>query len=400
MAVFTGAIKNWNPDKGWGFIVSDQTQQIYGKDIFVMRSAMPANANVNRGDTVSFTVQQGTKGPEAANVNFLGGGAFAGVPGVPVAASAMMAPPRPAMSAKPPATPGFASALTGVAPGAAGAGMFIGSVKSWNPQKGWGFIQCQQTQQIYAKDIFVMKSAVVSGENLTPGAVVRFSVETGLKGVQATNVIAALGAPGSLGGCFGGGLGGGPGGGAPAHSPRPPPGNTTDQVHFGMVKAFNEGKGWGHIDCAATRKLFDKDIFMMRSSLNGQFASQGSLVSFKVVMGMKGPEATDVRVLPPGSFSLNGVEGSIFLGRIKNYNKDKGWGFISGDEVRSTFDKDIFVHRRELQGWEPSDGEEVRFSVVINVNGRPEAATVSLGGDPGAEARSPSAFEAPGYSPY
>jgi cold shock CspA family protein len=263
-------------------------------------------------------------------------------------------------------------------------------VKNWNPAKGWGFIQCQETQQIYGKDIFVMRSALFSGENLTPGAAVRFSVQTGLKGVEATNVTSGGVIPGGVsGGVLGGGI-----------SPRPPPGPSGEQVYFGVVKAFNEEKGWGHIDCAGTHKLFDKDMFLLRSSLNGQMAPQGSLVSFKVVMGMKGPEAADVRVLPPGSFAIPGVEGSLFLGRIKNFNKDKGWGFIAGDEVRNLFDKDIFVHTRELGGWEPIGGEEVRFSVIINSDGRLEAATVSIGGEPGAEARPPATFEAPGYSPY
>merc|ERR1719343_1217614 len=137
--------------------------------------------------------------------------------------------------------PGFAGAalpVAGVAPGAAGAGLFFGSVKNWNPMKGWGFIQCQATEQMYGKDIFVMKSAVASGGNLTPGTTVRFSVQTGLKGVEAANVTAIPGVAPS------GAPSGVPSGGFPAPSPRPPQGPAGEQVYFGVVKAFHEEKGW------------------------------------------------------------------------------------------------------------------------------------------------------------
>merc|ERR1719491_2147518 len=83
----------------------------------------------------------------------------------------------------------------------------------------------------------------------------------------------------------GGTCGGGGGGGA----------GNPNSVYFGTVKSFNEEKGWGHISCSQTHALYGKDIFVMRSALNGAAISQGDGLQFGVTMGMKGPEATNVR---------------------------------------------------------------------------------------------------------
>merc|ERR1712037_780713 len=33
---------------------------------------------------------------------------------------------------------------------------FVGCIKSYNPDKGWGFIACAMTHEIYGKDIIVL----------------------------------------------------------------------------------------------------------------------------------------------------------------------------------------------------------------------------------------------------
>merc|ERR1711964_658678 len=103
------------------------------------------------------------------------------------------------------------------------------------------------------------------------------------------------------------------------------------------------------IGCDATHKIFQKDVFLLRSSLSGQNVSTGSLLSFKAQMSPKGPQAYDVMILPPGCISLDGAESTqAFAGTIKSWNQEKGFGFIEGDELRQTFNKDIFLHKREI----------------------------------------------------
>jgi len=60
-----GIVKWFNPGKGFGFI-----EQEDGPDIFVHYSAINSDGfkSLNEGDRVSFDVEQGQKGPAAANV--------------------------------------------------------------------------------------------------------------------------------------------------------------------------------------------------------------------------------------------------------------------------------------------------------------------------------------------
>jgi cold shock protein len=65
----TGTVKWFNGAKGYGFI----TREDGGKDVFVHYSAIVGEGfrNLEEGQRVEFEVQDGPKGPQAANVTKL-----------------------------------------------------------------------------------------------------------------------------------------------------------------------------------------------------------------------------------------------------------------------------------------------------------------------------------------
>jgi CspA family cold shock protein len=63
-----GVVKWFNDSKGFGFI-----EQEDGPDVFVHHTAINASGfrSLNEGDRVSFDIEQGEKGPAAANVSVI-----------------------------------------------------------------------------------------------------------------------------------------------------------------------------------------------------------------------------------------------------------------------------------------------------------------------------------------
>ncbi|CAE8625436.1 unnamed protein product [Polarella glacialis] len=387
MAEFIGAIKSFNPTKGWGFVESAQTQKLYGKDIFVLKTALPGG-HANTGDQVAFQVVQGDRGPQAAEVRLLSGGPPAYRP-----------PP-------PPAQPGYFASGAPIPSvpmaGAYGGGsQYHGTVKSFNPTKGWGFLTSDAVLQMFGKDIFFMKSAVIGGYEPQQNQPVSFTVTDGDRGPQASNIqLQMQGAP-PVHNAYGRAP-------APMQAPRASPYGapavghviyslpgmapsamgapmvSPDQHFFGTVRSYNDEKGWGHVECEAAKKAFGKEIFLLRSALGEASPTMqaGTMLGFKVKMTAKGPQACDVAALPQGCIEYNGLPGSRYSGVVKSFNAEKGWGFVTSEEITNLFfGKDIFLRRQALDpnGPQPSVGDGAEFSIEVSDSGKLQAKDVFVG---------------------
>jgi len=280
---YFGQVKFWNVLKGYGMITCPDTFAIYRKDMFFMKSAVQGGG-IQDGSEVSFSVQEGLKGPEGAFVQVLSGfdpyvaEDWTQAQSVQIESSSRLEPPT--------------SAESDVTE-------YIGQVKLWNTLKGYGMISCPDTLARYGKDMFFMKSAVSSGaiQAIQVGARVSFGVTAGLKGPEGASV-QVLSECATDGGAA--------------------PDSVKSTTYSGTIKSFYDEKGWGHIVCDATYQLYGKDMFLMRTRLNGQHVKAGDNVTFHVVMGVKGAEAADVIVLT-GEYSANRSDGTAAKLRTSPY---------------------------------------------------------------------------------
>mgnify|MGYP000440984762 FL=1 len=62
----TGKVKFYDDDKGFGFIASDE-----GQEVFLHASALPEGAKVRQGSRVEFSVADGKRGLQAMSVRVI-----------------------------------------------------------------------------------------------------------------------------------------------------------------------------------------------------------------------------------------------------------------------------------------------------------------------------------------
>jgi len=245
----------------------------------------------------------------------------------------------------------------------------IGMVKSYNAQKGWGFLT---TSSLEGKDVFFSKRDVPIGlkdANLV-GQACCFVVSNIKNQTQATNLKFGSAPP------QGGGLlqqlqlqlGGGGLAGLGGLAPQIPnlqqllmqqaTGPLEDgQGMQGTVKFYNSAKGYGFIKCSkAPADLYFKDT-------KGMNPVQDMTVAFTLrIMPDGTPQAHDV---------TTGLEDNQqCIGTVRWYNNNKGFGFIAvpGNPADIYFKKELVPE--QLQGSQ-LQGKTVDFTVRVNQDGKP-----------------------------
>ena len=178
--------------------------------------------------------------------------------------------------------------------------MPVGTVKWYDPDKGFGFI----AQEEGGADLF-LHHTMVGSETLAEGDRLSFSIGRGLKGERAEDirVIERSGnAPrprrqndsgnGGFEGRSGGyGRSAGDYGGADDRQPSVDP-SALPRME-GVVRRFDPERGFGFISSAQTAE----DVFFHGSVVVGGTVSSGDEVEFNLGQGQRGPRAMQVRPL-------------------------------------------------------------------------------------------------------
>ena len=161
--------------------------------------------------------------------------------------------------------------------------MPTGTVKWYNPEKGFGFIERDGGEE----DLFVHRSAV-GYQNLGEGDRVEFTVGMGPKGPAADSVTVLESNPNPAPARSENGGGGGARRGF--QSDVDP---STLPLVTGVVDRFDDLKGFGFIK----QDNGGADVFFHQSALNGARVYQGDHIEFRLGEGPKGPRAEDIRLL-------------------------------------------------------------------------------------------------------
>eukprot|EP00415_Alexandrium_ostenfeldii_P001484 UN1484 len=156
---YTGKVKAFNSEHGFGFIQSAEILKRFGCDAFLTHAV---EGGLVIGSTVSFTVEINKNGkPQARQVVLEDVG-----------------PGSQMLSGGPGATAGIAEKV------------YVGRVKSFNVGRGFGFVMCSELMHTFGgRDIYVSKGHAPEGR-LTPGQEVQFHLQVDRYGQpQARDIV-------------------------------------------------------------------------------------------------------------------------------------------------------------------------------------------------------------------
>lgn len=297
---------------------------------------------------------------------------------------------------------------------------YQGHVKSFNEQKGWGFVTSDEAAASFGKDIF-LSSHQLQNTGIGVGDKISFVILSN-KGKPQAFDLQPLGKKGGARAPV-------PmpmmnslnltvrEGGLPISTWEPPRINNPaqnwgpkgaalsqppiDETRFmGFVKSYNAKNAYGFITCEDLMMIYGKaDIFVSDKELGG--IEVGSQVSFKVTQDNVGkpyavqlappgglgnlpliPQGKGGAKAPPGIRKDQSYGEQRFYGFVKSFNAKNQYGFILAEELAAELGKpDIFVSAAELGGIEP--GSDCSFQVAVDEKGKAFAVNVestSIGG--------------------
>lgn len=154
---------------------------------------------------------------------------------------------------------------------------------------------------------------------------------------------------------------------------------------LGRVASISRQENLGAIVCAETLALYGKDVGFRGVQVGA--LDVGDAVFFKVEVDVQGnPEARSVQLqsagasIVPIALALAPERASActqawFRGRVKCFEQQRNFGFISCAEAHQIYGKDVWLHGNQRE--DCGVGDEVLFTVDI-VEGKPQARNLRL----------------------
>lgn len=138
------------------------------------------------------------------------------------------------------------------------------------------------------------------------------------------------------------------------------------QWYIGRVKAYSPSNGFGFIYCEETMKQYGSDVFLHRDQVGDvNRIDKGTMVQFMVDLNKLGrPQAQDIN--------------RRLTGRVKSFDAQGGYGFITSDVTAEAGLGDIFLHRQEFEAAQVEVGDLVTFTCRANAKAQLNARDVQL----------------------
>mmetsp|Transcript_2661 Transcript_2661/g.6735 ORF Transcript_2661/g.6735 Transcript_2661/m.6735 type:complete len:901 (+) Transcript_2661:246-2948(+) len=186
----------------------------------------------------------------------------------------------------------------------------------------------------------------------------------------------------------------------------------------GVIKRFEPKKSFGFINCAETREIYGRDVFLLRN-IDMPKLDVGDTVTFEVWLNEKkmpqartvrkvnefgkpdpSPSAPVVQSAPSapstiesrfdgnpfrldiglmtqdelhGAFKAFSASLKQHLGRLVKFDDSKGFGFIDCPELFAVYGRQVFAHTQQVREANAQVGDMVTFSVELNDKGFPQA---------------------------
>jgi len=143
---------------------------------------------------------------------------------------------------------------------------------------------------------------------------------------------------------------------------------------FGIIKSYNPEKGFGFIACDALKERHNGDVYLhQRHVTDFQVGAEVKFQAYLHQGRLQGRDLQDATGQAPpqqGQFkpvvqaASGGEELGNFVGTIRTYNIEKGFGFIESADLKAQgYEMDAFLHKDFIGGF--NVGDMVSFSAYL-----------------------------------